>query len=194
MDALSVAYWTEKFGKMFDSQPQMVIDVEENNLRLQRRREIIEEQQRLSAERLNNKRKLGLLEDKKRELEEIAREEERKKKAIESELENERLQIRDQAQKKVWDRFCEDYVRYYGENVVQASRSISEQYFQSANQNLTMYTASQTKRVKKDIDVKKAQLENLLMLRDKGDSEIEIRMNECSDLLKKLEMDEQCAS
>ena len=194
LDALSVAYWTEKFGKMFDSQPQMVIDVEENNLRLQRRREIIEEQQRLSAERLNNKRKLGLLEDKKRELEEIAREEERKKKAIESELENERLQIRDQAQKKVWDRFCEDYVRYYGENVVQASRSISEQYFQSANQNLTMYTASQTKRVKKDIDVKKAQLENLLMLRDKGDSEIEIRMNECSDLLKKLEMDEQCAS
>ena len=64
LDALSVAYWTEKIGKNFDSEPRMEVDREEEERRNQLRKQIAAQQQQLSDERINRKQQLGLLQDK----------------------------------------------------------------------------------------------------------------------------------
>lgn len=188
LDTLSVAYWAEKFGKKFDSEPQMEVDLEEEAQREQRRKELTEEQQRLSDERMRKKRELGLLEDKEEELKILAREEELKQNYIEREMEEQKLLIQRQARKQALKKFCKEYDRYYGEVVMKIANSISEQYFRSASQNLTMYMAGQTREVKDMIEGKKAQIDKLLALKESGNQHVERRLEECDELLRKLEM------
>ena len=86
LDALSVAYWMEKIGGKFDSEPRMEVDSEEEERRNQMRKQIAAQQQQLSDERIARKRELGLLQDKAAELRIREQEDELKKQRIEDEI------------------------------------------------------------------------------------------------------------
>ena len=61
LDALSVAYWTEKIGAKFDTPPRMEVDVEREKERLRKRDEITQKQNDISAERMRKKKEMGLI-------------------------------------------------------------------------------------------------------------------------------------
>lgn len=61
LDALSVAYWTEKIGAKFDTPPRMEVDVEREKERLRKRDEITQKQNDISAERMKKKKEMGLI-------------------------------------------------------------------------------------------------------------------------------------
>lgn len=188
LDALSVAYWTEKFGKQFDSEPRMEVDIEEQERRRLLRKQITEEQQQISNERMQKKRELGLLQDREKELSALAQEEELRQKRIEAELQKQEELLVTQARETAFRKYCKDYSLYYANAVTHIADTISKQYFQSANQNITMYAATQTTSLKNDIENKKEQIEALLNLRDTGKDEIMLRLEKCKLLLNELEM------
>lgn len=192
LDALSVAYWTEKFGKQFDSAPKMEIDVEEQNSRNELRKKITEQQQQLSNERIQRKKELGLLQDKEKELLALEQEEQIKQKRIEEELcKQERLE-KDQIRKRAFERYCKDYKVYYENTIKQISESISDEYFQNANQNVTMYVSMQTSSLKKEIETKKRRIEELVALKENGDVETEKQLECYKNLLGKMETEIKC--
>lgn len=188
LDALSVAYWTEKIGKQLDNPPKMEIDVEEEERRNQLRQQITAQQQQLSNERLQRKRELGLLQDREKELTALAQEEENKKKRIEEEILKQEGAVKEQARKIAFNRYCRQYKLYFGESITRISETISEQYYKSANQNLTMYIANQTAGIRREIEEKRDQISHLLKLKESGNFEIENRLDECCKLIEKLEM------
>lgn len=192
LDALSVAYWTEKFGRQFDSAPKMEIDREEQERREQLRKQIMEEQQQLSNERMKKKKELGLLQDREKELSALAQEEELKQKRIEAELQKQEELLAAQARKAAFRKYCKDYSLYYHDAITHIADTISKQYFQSVNQNIAMYAATQTASLKKDMEDKKRQMEELLLLRDTGKDEIAARLEKCKSLLNELEMCNEC--
>lgn len=187
-DALSVAYWTEKFGKQFNSAPKMEIDVEEQERRNQLRKLISEQQQQLSEERLQKKKDLGLLKDKENELKALAQEEAIKKQRIEEEILKQEKLIMQQVRQKALDRYKRDYKVYYGDSIIKISSEICKQYFKSASQNITMYVASQSSEVLSNIESKKTQINNLLEMKESGNGDIEEKLRVCRSILGKLEM------
>lgn len=186
LDALSVAYWSEKFGKQFDSGPKLEIDIEEQKRRDELRKNITEEQQRLSQKRLEDKKRLGLLKHREAELTAKEKEEEITKKKIEEEIIKQENIALYESKKNALERFSKEYVNYYGEIITQIANSILSQYFQGANQNLTMYISNQTTSIEKELHEKKSQLERLISLKDSGD-EIKDRLAQCKLLIDNLE-------
>lgn len=187
LDALSVAYWTEKIGEQFDHPPKMEIDVEEEELRRQSRKRIYDEQNRLSEERIRRKKELGLLQNKDYELKVMQQEEEEKEKRIKEELiKQQEIDCR-QAQENALYRYKMEYSQYYKSAITQLGNAMIEQYFKCANQNLVMYAASQNAEVVKVIENKKAQMSELENLKGKENGELEDRLAQCRQLMKSLE-------
>ena len=190
LDALSVAYWTEKFGKRFDSAPRMEIDIEEQKYRNQLRKEITQEQQKMSEERMKNRRELKLLQDKENEMKIRIQEEEIQKQRIEEEMSKQESIVLEKAHKVALNKYREDYKRYYEAVIKQIAKDISEQYFRTASQNLVMYVSSQNAELMESIKIKKEQMSKLLELKKDGNSEIKTRLVKCRELLNKLEESE----
>lgn len=188
LDALSVAYWTEKFGEKFDTPPKMEIDIEEEQRRNQLRKKITDQQQQISEERIQKKRELGLLQNRQKELEVLAQEEERKKERIEEEIRKQEGLEREQARKNAFNRFCKEYKVYFNESITKIAQKISAQYFKVANQNLTMYISNQTANVMDEIQEKREQMSKLLGLKDTGNDEMEKKLNEYNRCIENLEM------
>lgn len=188
LDALSVAYWTEKFGKQFDSAPRMEIDIEVQEQRELLRKQITEEQQQISKEKTQKKKELGLLQDRERELLVLAQEEELKKKRIEAELQKQEELLKLQIRKETFRKYCKEFSLYYGNAITHIADTIAKQYFQCANQNITMYVATQTTSLKNDIENKRKHVEELLILRDTGKDELMAKFEKCKLLLNELEM------
>lgn len=188
LDALSVAYWTEKSGKQFDSAPKMEIDTEEQERRNQIRKQITVQQQQLSEERFQKKKELGLLQDKENELKALTQEEEIKKQRIEEEIIKQEKLVMQQVRQKALDKYRRDYKVYYGDSIIKISSEICEQYFKSASQNITMYVANQSSEVVSNIESKKSQINNLLEIKESGNGDMEEKLSECRSILGKLEM------
>ena len=189
LDALSVAYWTEKFGKQFDSPPKMEIDKEEQESRNQLRMQISEQQRQLSEERLQKKKELGLLKDKEKELGAFIQEEKIKKQCIEEEIKKrEEINLK-QARQKALDKYRKEYIVYFGDCIIRIASELCEQYYKSVSQNITMYIASQYTEVISNIESKREQIRNLLDLKESGNAEIEKKLLECKNILDKLEME-----
>lgn len=192
LDALSVAYWTEKLGSQFDKPPRMEIDREEQMRRTHMRREVMLEQQKLSEERIQKKRELGLLQNKEAELRILEQEEEEKKRRMEEELRRQEGVVLKQARERAFANYKRDYENYYREAVCRMADMISKQYFGTANQNIVMYAARQNSEIMDRIEQKKEQICNLLEMKENGNETIAQRLFECRNLLDELEMDGQC--
>ncbi len=188
LDVLSVAYWTEKLGKKFDSGPRMEVDREEEERRNQLRKQIAKQQQHLSDERIKKKKQLGLLQDEAAELKLIEREEEIKKKRIEEEMNNCEKKIIQQARSSALNKYRCEYKNYYGECITSIANDMKAQCFRFASQNITMYIASQSKEVIDAMERKKMQLEEICSLREKGIDEITSKIEKSNEIRKKLEM------
>ena len=63
LDMLSVAYWTEKFGKQFDKPPRMEIDEAVQTDRDNMREEIKSKMSKINQESLQKKRELGVIQN-----------------------------------------------------------------------------------------------------------------------------------
>lgn len=189
LDALSVAYWTEKFGKQFDSAPKMEIDIEEQERRNQLRKQITKQMQQLSDESIKKKNELDSLEDKRKEVRALVQEEKIKKQCIEEEIQKQEEIILKQSRQKALDKYRKEYKIYYGDCIIRIASELCEQYYKSVSQNITMYIASQYTEVISDIESKKEQIRKLLDLRESGKAEIEKKLLECKNILDKLEME-----
>ena len=188
LDALSVAYWTEKFGKNFDSEPRMEIDREEDDRRNQMRKRIAAQQQQLSDERINKKKELGLLQDKAAELKLREQEEETKRQRIEEELKKQEQNMIRQARITALNKYRQDYKCYYGECITSLANDMMIQCFKVANQNITMYIASQSKEAMDSVKSKRSQLEEIRSLKEKGADEITSKIEKCNEFKMKLEL------
>ena len=188
LDALSVAYWTEKFGKNFDSEPRMEIDREEDDRRNQMRKQIAAQQQQLSDERINKKKELGLLQDKAAELKLREQEEETKRQRIEEELKKQEQNMIRQARITALNKYRQDYKCYYGECITSLANDMMIQCFKVANQNITMYIASQSKEAMDSVKSKRSQLEEIRSLKEKGADEITSKIEKCNEFKMKLEL------
>ena len=172
LDVLSVAYWTEKIGKNFDSEPRMEVDREEEERRNQLRKQIAAQQQQLSDERINRKKQLGLLQDKAAELKLREQEDELKKKKIEEEIKKQEQIVIQQARISALNKYRREYKNYYGECITNIANDMMMQCFRVASQNITMYMASQSKEVIDAMESKKKQLKEICSSREKGMDEI----------------------
>lgn len=188
LDALSVAYWTEKFGKNFDSEPRMEVDREEEERRNQLRKQIAAQQQQLSDERINTKKQLGLLQDKAAELKLLEQEDELKKKKIEEEIKKQEQIVIQQARISALNKYRREYKNYYGERITSIANDMMVQCFRVAGQNITMYIASQSKEMIDAMESKKMQLEEICSLKEKGMDEITSKIEKCNEIRMKLEM------
>lgn len=188
LDALSVAYWTEKFGKRFDSEPRMEVDREEEERRNLMRKQITAQQQQLSDERINRKKQLGLLQDKAAELKLREQEDELKRKRIEEEIQKQEQSVIQQARISALNKFRREYVNYYGECITSIANDMMVQCFRVASQNITMYIASQSKEAIDTMESKKIQLEEILSLKEKGMEEITSKIEKCNEIMMKLEL------
>jgi hypothetical protein len=188
LDALSVAYWAEKLGKNFDHEPKMEVDMEVELERQKLRDKITEEQNRISNERLQKKKELGLLEDNDKKLEILKKENELKEKQIEEEYNKQYQAYMDKANKELTEKYKGEYVEFYSNNLDKISQTISEQYFRTASQNLTMYITSQTQEVKNNIQEKKNQIDRLLEVKKNKADSLNDKLGECKNLIKELEI------
>lgn len=188
LDALSVAYWTEKLGKNFDSEPRMEVDREEEERRNQLRKQIAVQQQQLSDERINKKKQLGLLQDKVAELKLREQEDELKKKRIEEEIKKQEQIVIQQARIAALNKYKREYKNYYGECITSIANDMMAQCFRVASQNITMYIASQSKETINAMESKKIQLEEICSLKEKGMDEITSKIEKCDEIRMKLEM------
>lgn len=188
LDALSVAYWTEKLGKKFDSEPRMEVDREEEERRNQMRKRISAQQQQLSDERINRKKELGLLQDKATELKLREQEDELKKQRIEEEIKKQEQNVIRQARISALDKYRHEYKNYYGECIMNIASDMIVQCFKVASQNITMYITSQSKDAIDTMESKKAQLEEMRSLKEKGIDEIITKIEGCNEIKRKLEL------
>lgn len=188
LDVLSVAYWTEKIGKNFDSEPRMEVDREEEERRNQLRKQIAAQQQQLSDERINRKKQLGLLQDKAAELKLREQEDELKKKKIEEEIKKQEQIVIQQARISALNKYRREYKNYYGECITNIANDMMMQCFRVASQNITMYMASQSKEVIDAMESKKKQLKEICSSREKGMDEITSKIEKCNEIRMKLEM------
>lgn len=188
LDALSVAYWTEKLGKKFDSEPRMEVDREEEERRNQLRKQIAAQQQQISDERINRKKQLGLLQDKAAELKLREQEEELKKKRIEEEIKKQEQIVIQQARISALNKYKREYKNYYGECITSIANDMMVQCFRVASQNITMYIASQSKEAIDAMESKKIQLEEICSLKEKGMDEITSKIEKNNQIRMKLEM------
>ncbi len=188
LDALSVAYWTGKLGKNFDSEPRMEVDQEEEERRNQMRKQVSAQQQQLSDERINRKKELGLLQDKAAELKLREQEDELKKQRIEEEIKKQEQNIIRQARISALDKYRREYKNYYGECITNIASNMTGHCFKVASQNITMYIASQSKDAIDSMEIKKAQLEEIRSLKEKGIDEITTKIERCNEIKMKLEL------
>lgn len=188
LDALSVAYWMEKFGRNFDSGPRMEVDREEEERRNQMRRQIVAQQQQLSDERINRKKELGLLQNRVAELRLREQENELKKQRIEDEIKKQEQNVIRQARIAALDKYRREYKSYYGECITSIANDMTAQCFKVASQNITMYIASQSKDAIDTMESKKAQLEEIRALKEKGLDEITSKIEKCNEMKMKLEL------
>jgi len=188
LDALSVAYWTEKFGKKFDSEPRMEVNREEEERRNQLRKQIAAQQQQLSDERINRKKQLGLLQDKAAELKLLEQEDELKKKRIEEAIKKQEQIVIQQARISALNKYRREYKNYYGECIASIANDMMVQCFRVASQNITMYITSQSKETIDAMESKKMQLEEICSLKEKGMDEITSKIEKCNEIRMKLEM------
>lgn len=187
-DALSVAYWTEKFGRNFDSDPKMEIDKEMEAQKNQLRKQIKEQQEQLSKQRIHQKKTLGLLQNKEQELSERLKEEQLREKIITVELEKQQKIVVAQARKKSMQKYIREYKEYYLNTIIEISDAISKQYFHNANENISMYVARQTSSLKEDIKTKRTQIEKLLTLRNSDNQKIQEKLKQYKELVEQMEM------
>ena len=188
LDALSVAYWTEKIGRNFDSEPRMEVDREEEERRKQLRKQIVAQQQQLSDERMNRKQQLGLLQDKAAELKLREQEDELKKKRIEEEIKKQEQIVIQQARISALNKYRREYKNYYGECITSIANDMMVQCFRVASQNITMYIASQSKETMDAMKSKEMQLKEICSLKKKGMDEITSKIEKCNEIRMKLEM------
>lgn len=193
LDALSISYWTEKIGRQFDSPPKMEIDVQEEQRKNELRKQITQQQQKLSEERLQKKKELGLLQSKEQELKVLEQEEKNKKEAIENEIAKQEKYIKQQAEQIALDNYKKKYTMYYQNSIIQIANEMCEQYFLSATSNITIYVAGKNSEVINEVNNKKEQMEKLLELKENGNKDLEERLSGCTKLIEKVQMEVECA-
>ncbi|WP_026511923.1 dynamin family protein [Butyrivibrio sp. LC3010] len=187
LDALSVAYWTEKLGKKFDSEPKMEVDREEEERRNQMRKQISSQQQQLMDERINRKKELGLLQDKASELKLREQEDKIKIQRIEEEIKKQEQNIVQRARISALNKYKREYKDFYGGCITDIASDMMTQYFMVASQNITMYIASQSRDAMDAMKTKKTQLEEVISLKDKNADEITAKIEKCQEIKNKLE-------
>ncbi len=176
LDALSVAYWTEKIGAHFDKPPKMEIDNVEEENRNRLRREITLEMKRLSDERILKKRELGLIETKKKELEMQEQEKRIIKDQIEAKMANAEADMLKKSRMQASLQYKQNYREYLEKNLITASKIIADGYYASANQNVVFYASSQNADLMNAIQEKKAMLERLVKAKEQGDDELKTKL------------------
>lgn len=188
LDALSIAYWTEKIGRNFDSEPRIEVDREEEERRNQLRKQIVAQQQQLSDEKINRKKELGLLQDKVAELKYLEQEDELKKKKIEEEIKKQEQIVIQQARISALNKYRCEYKKYYGECITRIANDMMAWCFKVASQNITMYIVNQSKEAIDAMESKKMQLEEIRSLKEKGVNEITFKIERSNEIRMKLEM------
>lgn len=183
LDALSVAYWTEKFGKKFDKPPALVIDKEEEEKKWALKKQITALKDQQMHERLRRKRELGLLKNREEELRIQKKEEEFKEKQIKEEMQRMESKLREEAVKAAIDRYIRSYVECYRDVLVKISASMSEQYLSTANQNIIMYVAGKYSKLTESITSEKNRMEELRKLKGKDDTTLKSKLAKCEMLL-----------
>lgn len=178
LDALSVAYWTEKLGACFDTPPKMEVDLLEEEQRNRLRREITAEKERLSQERMRRKRELGLIETKEKELEMLEQEKLLVKKQIEADMAEKEAEMRQKTRRQATGQYKEKYRDYLETNLRAASKMIMDGYYVSANQNIVLYVSGRNTELMNTIQEKKRMLEELIRTKDQGDNVLEKRLEE----------------
>lgn len=187
LDKLSISYWLEKIGKGFDSEPVMEVDQEKEKARNQLINQIKEKQLKLTNEKIKGQKEIGLLKDKDAELAFRLREEKEREKKIEQELKMQEENLARKAQADALDKYKYEYKNYYADSITTLSQIMQKQYFDTANQNIAMYIASQNSKVMDEIQNKKNQMQELILLKEKGNQEIKQRMEECKEMKAELE-------
>lgn len=190
LDAFTVSYWTEKIGKKFDRAPKMEIDTVQEALKTKTKKIIMQEQQKLSNERIQYQKKVGLLNEKENELKMRQQEAEEIQKNVENDLIKQEKILYEQACKNAFEKYINDYKQYYRDYITSAGNDMMEQYFRCVNQNITMYIANQNADVMRKIEDKKYQIDQLIEMKERGNEELENRLEQCRILLNKMENDE----
>ena len=187
LDALSVAYWTEKIGAKFDTPPRMEVDVEREKERLRKRDEITQKQNDISAERMKKKKEMGLITSKEKELEMEETEKKRVLNEVQSEIEKETKNIEVAATKEAQKIFAQKYTGYLEGNLQAAASMIAENYYETAKQNIVIYIANHNAELLNAIQEKKNNLEDLKNLRENESGELENRFNQGKQFIQMIE-------
>lgn len=187
LDALSIAYWTEKFGKNFDDAPKMEIDIEEQERRKEMRNKIALEQKKIIFEKMERKKELGFIKTKAEELRLLEDEQIQAQRKIEEEIKRQEIYIKKVAYENALNNYKEKYLYYYQERIVEIANEIFEKYFKTVKQNIMIHLTCQSKEVLSKLEIKRDQLSNLISL--KNNEEIKKEIYKCKNLLEKVEKD-----
>lgn len=186
LDMLSIAYWTGKIGENFDKPTEKRIDVDLYNKVQEKRNILNENKNRLIAESIRRRTEAGLLKTE----EERLLEEERQKTAaaleIEREMETVKSSLKKEEEEKAIREYRNDYAEYFEKNMKIVSQNMLNAYFNAAEQNIVMYAETKNSELVKETEATRAKLQNLLAVKENGNSEIETKLNECRTLKGKI--------
>ena len=187
LDMLSVAYWTEKFGKQFDKPPRMEIDEAVQIDRDNMREEIKSKMSKINQESLQKKRELGVIQTQEEELEYRKKENEIMKEKIETELAEKESRNLDSIRNRSLEIFRQKYIDYFDSNIRYTADSISNEIYKLANGNISMYISTHNSDLNNAIIEKKDQLQKLLEMKDSDRQKVKEMMNKYDSYISLLE-------
>lgn len=194
LDVLSVAYWTEKFGRNFDTLPKYEIDTEIEAERFKLRREITEQQKKLSAARIQQKKELGLLADQIKELEFLAKEKEETIKRITEEYAKKEEEVISHSKERALDDYKKTCLDHYEKNLNILTKKIYDEYSSSAKNNIMIYIALKNSDLIEGLENKKQHLKTLISDSKEKEAAIQEKMDICQMFLTDMEEMKKCES
>ena len=186
LDALSIAYWTEKIGAQFDTPPIYELDIVEQRNRDALRLEITDRQKQLSKIRIQKKKELGLLKTAADEF--VVAEEEQKLviSRIENELRTQEDYIKRKSRIESFDKLKNDYSEFLNKNLHMVSHFMESNYYATAEQNITLYTELHNSEIISAIQHRKEKIVELKSNLDNNDMDLKGRLLEGENYLNAL--------
>lgn len=187
LDMLSVSYWTQKFGEKFDSKPKLEIDKELEEERKNAREIIYNQQQQILNDKIQRRKEIETIKTQQQELEFRQREQQNIINIIEEELRTEDDKLRQNAQKKAYEKYVVECKNYFSECIEIYAKEIMEEYYNAAMQNLSFYISKNNAEVTNRIEDKKNYLQELLELKFSNVEEINNEIKICETFISEID-------
>ena len=166
--------------------PKLEIDEEVEKERKEKRESIYKQKQQILNEKIQQRKKLNLIQNQQQELEFREKEQKNIISLIEEEMRDEDDRLKRYAQKKAYEKYISNCKSYFSNCIEHFSYLIIDEYFKSANQNMSFFFTKNNAEITNRIEERKRHIQELIELKSNNTEEINSRINKLEELLSEI--------